>query len=393
MAGAQSQTAVSSGKMRVVVVGAGAFGGWTALHLLRKGAQVTLIDAWGPGNSRASSGGETRIMRAVYGPSQIYVQWAARSLNLWRENEGTLGRQFFFPIGALWLVHENEQYETPALPLLKQEGLEYEQLSTAEASRRYPQVNFDGVHWVLHEKQAGFLLARQACQAVLRVFLKEGGSYGTSRMQPGTVVHGVMESALLQDGSSLHADQFVFACGPWLGEMFPALHKELIRPTRQEVFFFGVPAGDTRHTDAELPVWVDHGERMIYGIPGNEYRGFKIADDTRGPLFDPTNGERTVGKQGVDAMREFLAKRFPALKNAPLVETRVCQYENSPDEHFIIDRHPQASNVWIVGGGSGHGFKHGPALGEYVASLILDNAAPNPFFQLSRFSKKNEESR
>ena len=378
----------STGRVHVAVVGAGAFGGWTALQLLRKGARVTLVDAWGPGNSRASSGGETRVIRAVYGRSEIYVKWSARSLKLWRENQERWKRKIYFPIGALWLVQENDEYETPSLPLLDAEGLKYEKMTTDEAARQYPQMRFDGVRWVLREKDAGYLLARQSCQLVLKSFLEEGGEFLTAQAMPGGSASGRMDSVALQDGSRLQADQYVFACGPWLARMFPGLREDLIRPTRQEVFFFGVPAGDSRFTDAALPVWVDHGASLIYGIPGNEFRGFKIADDARGPAFDPTSGERMVSREGIEAMRKFMSRRFPGMKDAPLVESRVCQYENSPDGHFVIDRLPEAGNAWIVGGGSGHGFKHGPALGEYVASILLDSAPLNPLFQLSRFDRK-----
>lgn len=375
----------STGRMHVAVIGAGAFGGWTALQLMRKGARVTLIDAWGPGNSRASSGGETRIIRAVYGNTPIYVKWAARSLQLWLENQERWKRKVYFPVGSLWLVQENEEYETASLPLLDAEGIQYEKLTTDEAAKQYPQIRFDGVRWVLRQVDSGYLLARQCCQMVLRSFLEEGGEFVTAQAMPGAMAGGMMESITLRDGSKLHADQYVFACGPWLGRMFPGLRNDLIRPTRQEVFFFGVPAGDSRFTDASLPVWVDHGRSLIYGIPGNEFRGFKIADDARGAPFDPTSGERVVSREGIEAMRKFMARRFPDMKDAPLVESRVCQYEESPDGHFVIDRHPEAANAWIVGGGSGHGFKHGPALGEYTAGLIYDSAALNPFFQISRF--------
>ena len=125
----------------------------------------------------------------------------------------------------------------------------------------------------------------------------------------------------------------------------------------------------------------------MYGIPGNEWRGFKVADDARGPVFDPTAGERLPSPEALRSARDYLAFRFPALKDAPLLEARVCQYENSPDEHFIVDRHPRADNVWLVGGGSGHGFKHGPAVGELVAGLVLDGHAPDPQFRLDRFGR------
>jgi glycine/D-amino acid oxidase-like deaminating enzyme len=162
----------------------------------------------------------------------------------------------------------------------------------------------------------------------------------------------------------------------------------LIRPTRQEVFFFGTPPGDARFSEDVLPVWIDHGDRLMYGIPGNQWRGFKVADDTRGAPFDPTSGERVVSAEGLRSAREFLGFRFPVLKDAPLLESRVCQYENSPDEHFIADHHPQSGSVWIVGGGSGHGFKHGPALGELVAGNVLEKTPLEPFFSLSRFPLK-----
>jgi len=135
-------------------------------------------------------------------------------------------------------------------------------------------------------------------------------------------------------------------------------------------------------------VWADFRERLIYGIPGNAHRGFKIADDTAGPLFDPTTGDRRNSPAAIEAARAFLRIRFPALGEAPLLGGEVCQYESSPDAHFIIDRHPSAPNVWIAGGGSGHGFKMGPALGEMLADLILTEGQPDPRFRLARFEPR-----
>ncbi len=196
-----------------------------------------------------------------------------------------------------------------------------------------------------------------------------------------------MQGLTLADGSKLKADGYVFACGPWLGKLFPQAVGKLIQATKQDVFFFGTPAGDDRFTEKYLPVWADHRGRFRYGIPGSGRRGFKIADDTRGPEFDPTSGERVISPDTLKDIREYLAFRFPALKEAPLVETRVCQYEQTPDSHFIIDRHPANENLWLVGGGSGHGFKHGPALGEMMAELILKEGEPEPIWRLARFEK------
>jgi monomeric sarcosine oxidase len=372
----------------VVVVGAGAFGGWTALYLRRRGARVTLLDAWGPGNARASSGGDTRVIRATYGARAIYTRMAVRALALWKEHERRWHRQLYHGIGVLWLVEDDEQYERAALPLLRDAGVAFEELTGAEIARRYPQINGERVRWAIFEREGGYLTARRACAAVLEAFLAEGGEYRQVAVQaPVSPAGGELAAVTLSDGTTLAADRFVFACGPWLGSLFPDVIGERVRATRQEVFFFGTPAGDRRFIEETLPVWADHGTRFMYGIPGNEWRGFKVADDTRGPAFDPTGGERRPGEDALRIAREYLAYRFPGLKGAPLLEARVCQYENSPDEHFIIDRHPAAQNAWLVGGGSGHGFKHGPAVGELVAGLVLGGEAPDAQFRLSRFAR------
>jgi glycine/D-amino acid oxidase-like deaminating enzyme len=380
--------ATRSGKgPKVIVVGAGAFGGWTALHLLRAGAKVTLLDAWGPGNARASSGGETRVIRGTYGPGRVYVQLVARALQLWRENEKKWGKHLYHRTGALWMIQKDDSYEKAALPLLREAGLSFEQLTAADAAKRYPQINFDRVEWAIAERDAGYLTARRACEAVLEGFQAEGGDYRPASVDPPAIDGGKLAALVTSDGAKIAADAYVFACGPWLGKVFPDVMGDLIRPTRQEVFFFGAPAGDTSFSDDVMPVWIDHGERLMYGIPGNQWRGFKLADDTRGAAFDPTSGERVVSAEGLQRARDYLAYRFPALKDAPLLESRVCQYENSPDEHFIVDRHPAAASVWLVGGGSGHGFKHGPSLGELVAGNVLGKKPLEPFFSLSRFRK------
>lgn len=374
----------TSNPQHVAVVGAGAFGGWTALHLLRRGARVTLLDCWGPGNSRASSGGETRVIRATYGPDRIYVEMVARALRLWSEAQEQWQKPLLHRSGVLWMAGSKDDYEKASLPLLKEVGVAFETLTAAEAAQRFPQINFDGVAWVIHEPQAGYLMAREACQAVMEAFVREGGEYRQASVQPGAIAGGAMKSTRLSDGSNLSADQFVFACGPWLGKLFPDVLGRRIKATRQEVFYFGPPAGDVRLAEGSLPAWIDNGQRLFYGIPANRWRGFKLADDTRGPEVDPTSQERTPTPAALRAAREYLEFRFPAMKGAPLVESRVCQYENSPDTHFILDRHPAAKNVVLLGGGSGHGFKHGPALGEMAAKLVLDQTAGPAPFSLSR---------
>lgn len=349
----------------VAVVGAGAFGGWTALRLRERGCRVTLFDAWGPGNSRASSGGETRVIRAVYGADRLYVQWVARSLEAWRDAERRWGVRLYHPTGILWMCGEDDGYVRASLPLLADEGLPIAEIGPAETRRRFPQIDPAGLRSVYFEETAGYLMARRACRAVAEAVAQAGGEIRQERVLPGD--------------KTFKADAWVFACGPWLPELFPEAVGPRVRPTRQDVLFFGMPPDF-----GDLPVWMELAERSFYGIPGNDYRGFKIADDTRGEPFDPTWGDRTPNPEAVSRARDYLKVRFPGLAGAPLVESRVCQYENSPDGHFLIDRLPSSENIWIAGGGSGHGFKLGPAVGDHVADLVLGKAEPIPAFRLDR---------
>lgn len=376
---------------RIAVVGAGAFGGWTALYLLQGGARVTLVDAWGPGNSRASSSGETRVIRGVYGPDQPYTKLAARALELWKENETRWKREFFVRTGVLWMAEGSSEFERGSLPMLKEAGIPFEQLSMREMSRRWPQINFENVEWGIYEPESGYLRARASTQFVVEQFISEGGQYREATVaSPETTqeVEGRWKELSLSAGSKLAADIYIFACGPWLGRLFPETVGPHFTCTKQDMLFFGTPAGDSRYNEGNIPVWADHSDRFMYGIPGNQGRGFKLADDTRGPEFDPTSGERLVDEDGLTEVRRYLAYRFPGMKDAPLVETRVCQYEDTRDHNFVIDRHPANQNVWIIGGGSGHGFKHGPALGEMVARLVVKDEEAAAAFRLARFNGK-----
>jgi glycine/D-amino acid oxidase-like deaminating enzyme len=169
-----------------------------------------------------------------------------------------------------------------------------------------------------------------------------------------------------------------------MAEVFPEVIGRRIVATRQEVFFFATPPADRQYDFGALPVWVHLAERLVYGIPTHERRGLKVADDTAGEEVNPTTMERVPTAAGLARARTILGERFPALADAPLVEARVCQYEASTDGHFLIDRHPRFENVWLVGGGSGHGFKMGPALGEHVAALVQGRTTVHPLFAYGR---------
>jgi len=372
-------------KPHVAVIGAGAFGGWTALYLLRRGAKVTLLDAWGAANSRASSKGETRVIRGTYGPNQPYTAMTAHAMRLWEESEKRWNCRLLHRTGVLWMAAEgNDEFERGSLSPLREAEIPYEELDATEIGKRWPQINLEGVRWGIFEPESGYLAARRACQAVHDGFLAEGGEYRQVTVSADGLDDAGWNALTLSDGSKLRAEAYVFACGPWLSGLFPNTIGNRIRVTKQDMFFFGAPAGDDRFSEKNLPVWADHREHFIYGIPGDP-AGFKVADDTRGPEFDPTNGERVASAEDLQAIRNYLGFRFPAFKNAALLQTLVCQYENTPDGHFIIDRHPGSKDVWLVGGGSGHGFKHGPAVGEMVSRLVMEDEEADAVFRLARF--------
>ena len=383
----QSPTVNPATNYDVAVVGAGVFGAWIAYHLQQAGKKIILIDAYGPANSRASSGGESRVIRMSYGPDEIYTQWSMRALTLWKEFSQKIGQQLFLPIGVLWMAREGETYAEKSIEMLQRLGILFEKLSRAELEKRFPQINFafGNVAWGIFEPDSGALMARRAVQTVVAQARKDGLEYLLGSVKPPSG-NGRMNSLTTEAGAIVAADTFVFACGPWLPKLFPDLLKDRIYPTRQEVFFFGPPAGDQRFAPPALPVWADFAEH-IYGIPDLENRGFKIAHDWHGPAFDPDRGERKVTAETLEKVRKYVTQRFPALKNAPLIESRVCQYENTSNGDFLIDRHPEFKNVWLVGGGSGHGFKHGPALGEYVATRIINGGDIESRFTLATKGK------
>ena len=363
-----------------VVIGAGVFGAWTSWHLARRGQRVLLADAYGPGNARASSTGESRIIRMGYGADELYTRWSQRSLAQWKDFFVATRQPLFHETGVLWLAGKDDARVRQTVETLRRCGVPLQELSRAELEKRYPQIGLDGITSGLLEPHSGVLMARRAVAAVAEDAVRGGAEYRVAHIAEPRGV-GAISAVMTNSGERIEADTFVFACGAWLGKIFPEVLGSRIFPSRQEVFFFGVPAGDARFAPPALPTWLFQ-EDEIYGMPDLEGRGLKIAVDRHGERVDPDTQSRLASAEGAEEARRFVEQRFPALRGAPIVETRVCQYENTWNGDFLIDRHPEMENVWFVGGGSGHGFKHGPAVGEYVAGRILVEAASEERFSL-----------
>jgi glycine/D-amino acid oxidase-like deaminating enzyme len=380
-----------------VVIGAGAFGGWTALMLLRSGFRVTLIEARTAGNSLSSSGDETRVTRTMYGHDRIYSEMARRAMHLWQTYEPDFKTKIFFPISVLGLMGKDDSRWRNSKPVLDALNISYQEMSSIEGAKRYPHIHFNDIQYAAVEDSAGYLLARMGCHVVKERFVAEGGTFITASAKPALIQNAEMQYITLSDGSTYHGDQYIFACGPWLNKLFPEVIGNLVNPTKQDIFYFSVPKGSD--IIEKTPIWMDFSSiwenTMIYGIPASGSdaagRGFKIAEDVSGIDFDPDIDDRIVSPKQLQKMKQFIGHRFPSMKGQPIVETRVCQYENTPDAHLIMDVHPEASNVWLIGGGSGHGYKHGAAIGEMMAQYFKQNIELPDTFKLNRFKNLKEK--
>ena len=352
-----------------MVVGAGVFGSWTALRLRESGRSVALVEAWGPGNPRSSSGGASRVIRMGYGADEIYTRWALRSLIAWKELFARAQcRELFQPTGVLWTASPGHPHAEGTLSTFRKLGIRHEVLAMDDLRRRYSALRFERDAVGIFEPDCGALLANRAVGAVTREAVNAGvESLGGRIASPNEQRR--LESIVTDRGRRIAADTFIFACGPWLPRLFPQAIGERIRVTRQTVFYYDAP-------EIGMPVWIDFSDpRGPYVIPPMDGKGFKLALDRHGPRFNPDQRKRSVPVSDTQEARAVLAERFPALADARVLECEVCQYESTSTGDFLIDRHPGIPNVWLVGGGSGHGFKHGPAVGEYVVSLL--NGGPS----------------
>jgi len=363
---------------QVVVVGAGVFGTWTAHHLLAAGSDVTLIDAYGPANPRASSGDQSRILRCGYGADEIYSDFARRSVEQWQALQERAGVPIWHPCGVLLLADAGDPYAIATRKTLDNGGYAVDILEPGRLRERYPHLEAGDVSMALLEPKCGVLMARRAVRTLASELVRRGARLARGKALVSRT-SGRLRSIGLTGGGEINGDAFVFACGPWLPFVLAASLAGRIRPTRQTVVYFGTPAGDDRFGHEHTPAWIDR-PAGIYGIPELEDAGLKVGIDEHGPPIDPDTDDRTPAPDAIARARAWVERRFPAMTGAPVIGTRICQYENTSNGDLLIDRHPDYDNVWVVGGGSGHGFKHGPVVGQLAASLVLTGEHTHPRF-------------
>jgi glycine/D-amino acid oxidase-like deaminating enzyme len=328
------------------------------------------VDPRPPGDPVATSGAESRLIRCSHGSARWYLRSARRARELWRDLEREAGMELLVEAGMCWFARSDDGWEADSERALRDEGVAVERLDVAEAARLFPSLGGDDLEFCLLEPEAGVLRAARAVEALAGTAVERGARLLRSAARPAG---GGVE---LAGGERLEADRVIWACGAWLAKLFPELVG--LRVTRQSTTFF--EAGPEWRTPG-VPAWVDY-DGSFYGLGDLDGHGVKAACDVEGPPFDPDSAEREPAPDAEATAREYVRRRFPALSDARLVAATVCHYELTPDTHFLVAPHPEHAHVWIVGGGSGHGFKHGPALAEYVTRLLRGEEEPDPRFAL-----------
>jgi glycine/D-amino acid oxidase-like deaminating enzyme len=390
----------------VAVIGAGAFGGWTAYWARKLGASVVLVDAYGPGNSRSTSGDETRGVRTSYGDrphGEQWMQWASRSIVRWKAWDDEWGRdlkmRLFVTTGDFIFRNEWENFTRTTRDLFVKNGIKHESVDVEVVKKEFPQFDLRGITACLYEAEAGVVRARRSTQCVAEVFQKLGGDVVVARAYPGPLENGRITNLILNTHETVKAQHYVFALGPWLGKTFPGLLGPRMRNPIGRVCYFSTPHGDNRFEWPNMPSFNFPGVTGWPTLPfdsrglrvrgggggggggrggggggrGNQQQQAPAAPPIiGGPEQDPDLSDRYVDPLTVERARNFLAERIPLMKDQPLNETRACHYEQSSSRNFIIDRHPDIANAWIAGGGSAEAFKSGPVIGEYVARRVLN---------------------
>ncbi|MDH3271125.1 MAG: FAD-binding oxidoreductase [Gemmatimonadota bacterium] len=361
----------------VVVVGAGNFGAWTALNLRRGGADVLLLDQYGPANSRSASGGETRGVRSSYGGRETGMQWARwaiRALQKWKDwdeqyTDAMLPR-LFYETGDLIMREELDPSMEQSMANWDELGHAYEVLTPEEVRYRWPMIRTPGIGAAMYEPSAGVVRARRAIESVARVFEQEGGRILIAKAQHGDEDGRTLQNVHLQNGDKLEAGLFVYATGAWFHLFLPELLGQRFSARAVgHVYYFSTPPGDDAYQWPNCPSYGVPGCTGWPALPG-DFRGFRIR--TGGDRSDdPDNSVRWIPEERHARPREILADFFPALADRVINETRACHYSSTVSRNFIIDTHPDLDNVWLAGGGQAESFKQGPVLGEYIAGRIF----------------------
>lgn len=373
---------VSPISCEVAVVGLGAMGAATLYQLARRGVKVVGIDRFTPPHDHGSSHGDTRITRLALGEGAEYLPFARRSHEIWRELEAANGRTLFRQTGGLVFsslegrspAHGNADFLQTTIDVARRHQIPHEVLDASTMAKRFPQFKFAGDETGCFEPTAG-LVHPEACIATQLELAQQLGARTITQCRVQRWLSDGSGVVIETDRGPIRADRLVLTAGAWLPQLVPGL-RPLTRICRQVLYWFDLDHGTQAFDTEDMPIFIrvpDSRADMFYGFPPIDGRhgGLKIATEQFSDTCEPDQVSREVRADEAHAMYRLAS---PHVRIQPrLLRSAVCKYTITPDFHFLIDRHPDSSHVWLASACSGHGFKHSAAVGEYLASQVTEN--------------------
>ena len=367
--------------MRVAVIGCGAMGAASAWRLSQRGAEVVGFDRFSPPHDRGSSHGDTRITRTAYLEGAWYVPLLQETFPLWRELESSTHSQLLTITGLLTLGRPDSKAVVATLASARQHALETKVLDAPEIRRLYPAHVVADDEVAVFDPQAGFVRPEMAIEAMLK---------GVDVRRNVTVTRVAARGDGVEvdtGGGKERFDAAVLAAGPWVSELLPSLP---VRIERQVMVWWALQSGSDQFALEQFPVWLregtPHGD--IYGFPSLDGKSVKLGGHHNGEATDLRSVRRAVTDADLDPLRLFVTTYLRGVTRS-VVKSAVCLYTNTPDQHFVIDRHPESSRIVVLSVCSGHGFKFSPVVGDIAADLLLEDGTKRDIsrFAMSRFTK------
>ena len=370
----------------IAIIGAGVMGAAAACELALSGARVALIDQARLPNPRAASIDHSKIFRFAY-PDALYVRLAVDALASWRAVEEATGVRLLTPAGLLLMGQAESTVESDTAAALRAAGLDAETMTNREAAARFPQFNPAAFVYAAFDPSGAITYAERAVLAMVELARQRGASVIESMRVAGVEqAAGANVRIITETGEAVEAGRALIASGPWTRRLLPSLADKLVT-TRQEVVYFEPRANHEAFAVGRFPIFIDFASGF-YGFPIHHANAIKLGNHHRGSSMEMSD-ETPVGDEFIARCRRFFSEFIPALADAEVRETRVCVYNNTPDEDFIIDWHSEVENVLIATGFSGHGFKFGPLVGRISAELLLTGRTSYDItrFSLARFAR------
>ena len=368
-----------------IVLGAGGIGSAALYHLASRGVRAIGVDRFDPPHDRGSSHGQSRVIRQAYFEHPDYVPLVVESYRMWHELEQRTGRRLLHQVGAVEIGPADGVVVPGVLRAADEHQLAVESLTAAEIRARWPGLRVEDPLVGVYEPTAGYLLVEDCVQA----HLDAARDAGAELLADTEVVSWSADESGVRVRTSndeIGADRLVITAGAWAGQLLADLHIRLT-VRRKSLFWFATDAAQY-DVAAGFPVFLfELPDGVFYGFPQLDPRGVKFAEHSGGRVLDvPLAADRSIDPEEQRRLRDVLPRHLPGV-SPRVTDHAVCLYTMSPDEHFIVDRHPAHPNVTFAAGLSGHGFKFAPILGQALADLALHGGTdlPTRFLSLARF--------